>query len=490
MLRIIATIGAIQILTILVAVLRSKIMAVMLGPEGVGIISLVDQVVQVVARVSAFSLPFAVLKFLSRAQSQGGESFRRTYSGLLRLLLYLTSAGAIIALTAVFWPSELLGQDFSPYRAFLIPALLAVPAIALHSFLSHVLAADGKARNSALMLLSIGIVLVIATFIGISVAGIRGFYWANLIASVSVVIAVILFLKSSRGLAIFVRDLSLGTVLRENAGILTFSFILTVSSFAEPLSYFVARYTILQNYGVAQTGLLAAGIALAASLSLVLAPTNGLYLTPILNRDIAKPAKISAALQYQSRLTLIIGAAAMPLVLFAPWLISILYSPAFIAIRSVLFVFVVAQSVALLAGVYQALIIGFDDLKPYGVIVATSQLMLGVASFLLAPRFGIIGVAIGFLISSLMMFVSTLAYLRIRHGLSLPPSLSLSIGYGIGAVLVFGAVFSRLDFSNPLTTLSGVLLYAVFLLSFLFLLTRQERRLILQMVANPLRGRI
>jgi len=46
MLKIITTIGGIQVLAIIINVVRSKIMAVLLGPEGIGIISIVDQVVQ------------------------------------------------------------------------------------------------------------------------------------------------------------------------------------------------------------------------------------------------------------------------------------------------------------------------------------------------------------------------------------------------------------------------------------------------------------
>jgi hypothetical protein len=43
MLKIIATIGAIQMIAIAVMLIRSKTIAVLLGPEGVGVISIVDQ---------------------------------------------------------------------------------------------------------------------------------------------------------------------------------------------------------------------------------------------------------------------------------------------------------------------------------------------------------------------------------------------------------------------------------------------------------------
>jgi len=64
MLKIITTIGGIQVLAITITIVRSKIMAVLLGPEGIGVISIIDQVVQFVGYVCVFSLPLASLKFL------------------------------------------------------------------------------------------------------------------------------------------------------------------------------------------------------------------------------------------------------------------------------------------------------------------------------------------------------------------------------------------------------------------------------------------
>src|SRR5882672_2219557 len=84
--RTIVAIGAVQVITMLFTLVRSKVVAISAGPAGVGAISVVDQVVVLVAQISTFSLPYASIKMLSAAHSEGRESFARGYSAFLRLL--------------------------------------------------------------------------------------------------------------------------------------------------------------------------------------------------------------------------------------------------------------------------------------------------------------------------------------------------------------------------------------------------------------------
>src|SRR5919198_2616463 len=96
MFKVIAGIGLVQVCAVLVNLGRSKVLAVLLGPHGVGVISVIDQIVQFAAYLSAFSLPMASVKFLSRAHSEGPEVFQRTYVSFLVVLL----GGAVLG-TAV-----------------------------------------------------------------------------------------------------------------------------------------------------------------------------------------------------------------------------------------------------------------------------------------------------------------------------------------------------------------------------------------------------
>src|SRR5262249_31260163 len=133
--------------------------------------------------------------------------------------------------------------------------------------------------------------------------------------------------------------------LRENPDIVTFTLILYASSFALPLSYFIARYGVMKSFGLAEAGLLHAALTLSGALNLALNPANGLYLTPILNRQIPKAEKLGMVVEFQTKLMMVVGAVAMPLMLFPKLLLTLFFSQLFTPVSQSLFIFVIAQCV-------------------------------------------------------------------------------------------------------------------------------------------------
>ena len=116
MLKAILTVGAIQVVAILISIARSKIVALLLVPEGVGIVSVIDQVVQLVAYISAFSLPLAAVRFLSRAHSDGEAQFQRAYSLFLSIILILSSIGALTGVAIALLRPQWLGSELFEFN--------------------------------------------------------------------------------------------------------------------------------------------------------------------------------------------------------------------------------------------------------------------------------------------------------------------------------------------------------------------------------------
>src|SRR4030095_15362040 len=81
-LQAIVALGGIQALTMLAGLARTKVLAVLLGPAGVGVASVVDQVVSLVAQLGSLSIPFVGLKFLARARDGAADETRRIYDAL------------------------------------------------------------------------------------------------------------------------------------------------------------------------------------------------------------------------------------------------------------------------------------------------------------------------------------------------------------------------------------------------------------------------
>jgi O-antigen/teichoic acid export membrane protein len=473
MLRIIATLGGIQVLAVLFNVLRSKLLAVLLGPEGIGAASVVDQATVLVLQVSAFSLPFASVRFLSRAHSLGPDAFRRTYSGLFLAVVVLTSIGAALGLAVVFYQPTWLGAELSAYRNLLIPALLSIPAMALHYYMVQVLAATQQARLSGLFLLIIAIVQTVGALVGTRIDGLSGYYWATLVCNYLLVAGIILFLRHRFSLPLIDRQADLRREIRMNPDIVSYTLIMFSISYILPLSNILTRLAVLRSFGEAQTGLMQAAIALAAALNMILNPANGMYLTPMMNRADAASQKISTALEFQRKLLLVMPVVAVPMVLFAPLLLFLFYSSRFVEVSQYFYLFVIAQFIAQLAGIAQAVLIGLSDLMVYAFMVGLGQLSLGLIAWQLAPLWGIYGVAIGYIFSSLAILLLCTIRLTVRHGWSVPVTQWALGGYGLLGLALAGVLF-RESALTVTTVLLSVGYYLVFILSILMIFGRPE----------------
>ena len=483
MIRVFLALGMVQVVAVGIGVARSKLLAVLLGPEGVGAVSVVERSALLVVQLFALSLPFAAVRFLSQSHSRGEGAFRDTYLTLWRTLWLLTASGTVLALGVVLlWP-EALGQDLQPYRHLLVPALLAVPAIAIHSFFVNVLAAARQARASAALLLFLAIGALLGVVVGVPLGGVEGYFWASLVSHYTIVFGVALFLRRNLRLPILSRGHGLRAEIRSNPEIVTFSAVLFACNYAFSLSHFVVRYQALSALGATAVGLLQAAIGVSTSLGLFLSAANGLYLTPFVNRDVPTKEKIAVALEFQHKLTALALAAAMPIVLFAPWMLVLLFSGRFVAIGPLLYLFVVAQVLSLWAGVHQALIIGLGDMRTYGSVVGLGQLSLGILAWLWIPGHGMAGAAASFVASGTLLFLATLVSLVWRHGMRPSRRLLTFMAYGCLALPTAGVASNALGLASLGVILGKGGFYLLFLASLLLFFPRRE----LVALAKPMR---
>lgn len=445
MLGVIATIGVLQALAILVHLVRAKLAAVLLGPEGVGVLGVIDPLVQLVAHLSSFSLPLAAVKFLSSAHSEGPSAFGDASSSFLKAVVALSAAGTALAVSLVALDPAVLGTRLAGHRALVLVGLLGVPLLPLKDLVANVLAAARAARTSASLALIMAAAGTVASTAGALLAGVLGFLGSGLLGSALALAGALVHVRRRFRLRLSGATRTLTTLARQNPDIVLFSLVLYLAYSSYPLTHFVSRYVVLARFGEAEAGLLQAAMDLSGALALVLGPSTALYLAPIVNRRIGAAEKAQAATDFLRDLTLIGATLAMPLVLFPRWGLLLLFSPAFARVGPVVFLFVVAQCLRLLAGVFQTLLIGLDDIAVYGALVGAGQLSFGALAWLWGRTHGVAGVALAFLLSNLLILLLTAARARQRHGVSLPWRLRGLIGYGLLALLLAGGVARGLD---------------------------------------------
>lgn len=450
MIKIIAALGFIQFLSMLVGLIRTKVIAEMSGIAGVGVITMIDQLVQSAALILAFSLPFAALKYLSKAHSQGEVEFRRTYSSFLKLLTLLSLAGLGVSLAAVFYFPAILGkEEIGNYQPLLALALAGLPAMVLGGFFANVLAAAGRPRASSVTILFSATISMVAACGGYWWQGLPGLYLCLVGAGWIGTFCLLGYLRSSLGLSLLVRNSSVRQIFKSQPNLLFFCLMQYPASSLYSLQFLTGRSITLTTFGTEQAGLLAAALQIALALSAVLNPANGLYLAPLMNRDKPVAEKLRVAADFQKTMTVILCVVGLPIVLFPEVVVTLLFSSAFAPGAQFLFLFVAWQFLVQLGGVHQTLLIGLDDLKTYVVIVSVGYLGAIGLCYVLVPRYGVNGVSLSFIGGAATIFVLTWQRLKTKFGYQLPANILLPTFGGFAALLAVGASFARVNGWSP-----------------------------------------
>lgn len=476
MARVLVSIGLLQVLTMLVALLRAKALSWQLGPAGFGIISTIEQVVLTVVQVGALGVPFTGLRFIARAHSEGVDAFHAAVARFLRLLGSLAFGTALVALMAVILTPRVLGDELITYRGIVLLAFVAVPGTMLHILFVNVLAAAQRGAAAAALNLVVATSLAMASVVGVLVGGIAGLFAAVAIASMLALGMSLRYLCRTIGLRL--RAPALTTQPGLDEGIVRTAAYVYVTLITYSVSLLVVRYVVFVGLGEVAAGLLQASLSIALSVGAALGPLSNLYLTPILNRRASAAEKVHFANEFVERMLLILLLGALPAVLFPELLLTALYTPEFTAVAGTMFLFVLWQCVYQIANVYQQLLIGLHDVGLVAAAASAGYAASALLSLLLVPRWGIAGAAAGLTIGMLAYGLAVVGALAFRHGVRLPRRVLLRAAYVCGVIVAAGWSFADVREGAPLPLALRAAAFLLSLAGLWTLLTGDERAIV------------
>ena len=444
---IIAFLGAIQALTLAAGFARWKVVALLLGPSGMGLVSVIDQVAQVVLQLGSLSLPTAALRYLSIARAERPATFGGLHRTLVRLILAVSALVASMALAAYLVRPSLLGRGLAGLTIALIFALAAVPHTAAANLLRNTLSTLERYRSAAVFGFWSGVALALATFVGIRVGGVSGLYVGSWVAAVGTHVLLHLYLSRQPLVRGAGGPGGLRTLMAEHPDVLRFSMTIYMVSFTTPLSYGIARFAVLENMGAKQVGYLAAAFTLAGGVRGVLSQATAQLLLPLVSRPGPVEARAAMTASYVRTLSLLILAIVLPVVLFPHELLLVLFSRQFVAAVTFLFLFVLAEVVLAMGDAYRVLLTGVGDMRGYLVTTLSATLVLMAAAPLAVPRFGIAGVGAAHLTAASVALMSSFYRLRTRHQVDLGRRALAALAFCLAA-LVAGGLLGR-AFASP-----------------------------------------
>lgn len=484
--RAIAVLGGAQTLSLASGFVRWKIIALFLGPAGVGIAGVIDQVAQVVLQIGSLNMPTVALRFLAIARTEPDAAFGRLYRGFIRVVL-VGSTIVAGATTAIFlFRPALAGAELSPYLAALIVALFTVPLTAAANVLRSLFSTLHRYGTVAGAMLAGALATAAAALIGISAGGLTGLYIATFVATLTV--TGVMHAMAVRDPA--VRDGRGGAtlaMLRAHPAMLRYSATLYAVGFTVPLGYAIVRSAVLHSLGAEAAGYLAASYTIATGARTSFAQASAQFLTPRASRDAAKTTRADEVWVYLRTLAVAMALAALPIVLYPREVLGILFSAKFAGAVSYLGLFLLAELMLAFGDSYRVLLLGFDDLVGYFSTTLSAPLILIVGVLMVVPLYGIAAAAFVQIGAALVSLALSLARLRARH--NTPVDARALANYAamiaaIGVATIAGQVAATPAAVAALAkALFGLLIAALLML----LLPRAERAALLRFVAIPAR---
>jgi O-antigen/teichoic acid export membrane protein len=372
----------------------------------------------------------------------------------LRLLLTASLAGVACGTAVLIWWPGVLGDELASYRGIAVLALLAVPAMNLVALLTNTMAAARRVHAAAVYGAYNAAATAVLCTLGVLLDGLRGYYLGSLITVAAIVLSGLWYLYRREKLSISGHQVSLWREIRKRPDVISFATSLYLISFAMPIVYLIARYAVLNSHGLGATGLLQSAMALSLALTMVMRQANMLYLTPAMNRVGEAEEKFRAAAEYLRAFSLVIAMAAVPLVLFPDWWLPLLYSSHFLSAAPYLYLFVLAQTIELLAGVILALLIGLGHIVTQLWITLSGLAGLALVAWALAPRYGIASVGLGILLDGLAAFVLASWRLWVLHRFPI----AHAVGWLPAGVVLLIATCGLLAVQFPSNTPTSILI--------------------------------
>ena len=429
------SIATLQVLTILVGIARSKGLAHVLGPAGLGVAGTIDQGILTAVTFGALALPYTAMKFMARSHSESEAEFRHTGAGFLRLLLVLSLVTAPVAYAMFTGFPGILGDDLAIYNRELRIAVVGIPpAMLLLLFVNMFAAAQRPSTGAAVNLVYLAGVAV-AAIAGAYAYGITGLYVASVSVAIVLTFAGLAYLKRTLGISLADAHTGVTRQLRSDPRILGYAACFYATLLGYMLTLLIARTVVFAEVGAEAAGHLVAAFSIALALGAVFTSLNNLYLAPLVNRKADVSEKVAATGEFSAGMLVLLLPAVLPVLLFPGSFLNLMFRADFVPIADLLWWFVLWQCITVIGNAYQQVLIGVDDVAYIAVAAIVSYGSMIASMTPLAGSRGLQGIGIALCAGAGVHFALLTLRVRIKHGGRVPVRMLARLA-GLASVVI------------------------------------------------------
>lgn len=327
--------GGVQLITIIISIVRTKIIAILIGPAGFGLMSLFNSTILLVSSLTNMGLASSAVREIAQSYGEGDSQKVSTKVNAIRRCILITAIlGLVITILLSRWLS-LWTFDVDTYTYSFVFLSIVVFFTALTGGNNSVIQGFRKLRFLAQSTISgalLGLVICIPVFYFLREGGIIVFL---LLMSLCTFLCSYYYYLKIRNKKLFNKvDLTLRQALKEGKGVFQLGVMMSVSAILVSLTEFIVKAYITRNGGLQDVGLYQAGWAINASyLGLVFTAMATDYY-PRLSSFATDNHKVTVCVNQQAEIALLIlGPLIIGMLIFLKFLISILYTDQFLGME-------------------------------------------------------------------------------------------------------------------------------------------------------------
>jgi len=322
--------GAVQVYNILISIIRSKIVALWIGPTGMGIIGLLTSTIKVIGELTTLGLSTTAVREIALSKEKDeAQKLKETVSTIKKVVWFTGLLGVMVTLVASRWLSYLAFDNYDYTLAFVWISL---------SLLFNQLSAGQLALLQGFRRLKLlAKTNLLGNFIALIVS-LPLYYVFRIDAIVPVIlssslIALIISWVYSKKLKLESAKISNYKAYSRAKGMLKLGFMLSLSSTISLISAYIFQIYLSKNGGVEIVGYYLAGFMILNSyVGMVFNAMRTDYF-PKLSGIINNLDKVKKTVSEQAIVALLlIGPLIVGLLIFLPIVVKLLYSNEFLII--------------------------------------------------------------------------------------------------------------------------------------------------------------
>ncbi|PYS49189.1 MAG: hypothetical protein DMF68_10815 [Acidobacteria bacterium] len=461
--------AGVRIITLVIGLAQMKFIAVTLGPSATGIYTVISNFLQILTLISTLNLSVSASKYLSEYYSQG--DFDRLRYALQFCVKFVLSSSAVIFLAVILLtkPITLFLFDSGDYWLYVVLTSTTILFGASTVYLGGLQGLLERTKIAKVQvwtaILGLASVLIFIPFLALT-----GYFISVLLTAFFTLVLVYVSSRRVRALQNSSDELPRAIKREVRRKLFAFSGANLILLIAQPLSFFLIRYSILKQMGTDGVGFYAACLS-ASALIFSLFQTNAYYYFPKMNTVLPEEERVRIINECLRFTLLTFPPVMLGAILLPDLLVWVLYSNNFLPIVAYLPLFILAEFAMNLAAVFSVPVLGLTKLRFHVLWTFVYYLLWATGSILLFNRIGLRGVGLVTIVAYLIWGGGYYIYLK---GL-----IPLRIEERNVKLLVV-VICSTILFTFVPTFLPGLALritvYPLTLIIAYFLFDRQERK--------------